>query len=131
MTHCHHFKDLPTLYLQTYLKYISNENLSRRTASTIFQLRVGHPLLNQYLHRFKKVDNLQCPACGHPKETTKHFLLQCPKYAHERWPILNARGGRPPMLAKLLSNLKLLLPLVNYMDTTGHFEIKLSTPFSK
>ena len=131
MNHCHHFKDLLTLYLQTYLKYISNENLSRRTASTIFQLRVGHALLNQYLHRFKKVDSLQCPACGHPKETTKHFLLQCPKYTHERWPILNTRGGRPPMLAKLLSNLKMLLPLVNYMDTTGHFEIKLSTPFSK
>ena len=129
--HRHRFKDLLTPYSQTYLKYISNENISRKTASAIFQLRVGHAPLNQYLHRFKKVDSSQCPACGHPKETAEHFLLQCPKYAHERWPILNARGGRPPTFTKLLSNPGLLLPLANYMDATGRFEIELSTPFSE
>ena len=117
------YKDLLTPYSQKYLKYISNENISRRTASTIFQLRTGHVPLNFYLCRFKKVQSPQCPACGHPKETPIHFLLQCPKFAHERWPLLNAVGGRPPKLPRLLSSSKLLLPLANYIEATERFKL--------
>ena len=93
--------------------------------STIFQLRVGHAPLNAYLHRFKKVDSAQCPACGHPKETPEHYLLRCPKYAHERWPILRQMGGRPPKITQLLSNPKFLIPLANYMEATERFELDI------
>ena len=82
------FKDTLTPYSQKYLKYISSGSTPRKIASLVFQLRVGHAPLNGYLHRFKKVDSPQCPACGHPKETPEHYLLQCPSYDHERWPIL-------------------------------------------
>ena len=116
------FKDLLTPHSQKYLKYISNGKISRKTASAIFQLRVGHAPLNEYLHRFKKVDSAQCPACGHPKETPEHYLLQCPSYAHERWPIIRQTGGRPPKITQLLSNPKLLAPLANYMEATGRFD---------
>ena len=119
-----YFKDLLTPHSQSYLKYISNEDLSRKNASTIFQLRTGHVPLNYYLHRFKTVESAQCPACGHPKETPKHYLLHCPKYAHERWPILNATGGRPPKLEKLLTSPKLLLPLANYIEATERFKLE-------
>ena len=125
------FKDLLTLYSQKYLTYISSENISRKAASAIFQLRVGHALLNQYLYRFKKVDSPQCPACGHPKETPEHFLLQCPKYAHKRWPLLNQTRGRPPKFTVLLSNPKYLKPLANYMDATGRFELEPANPPSE
>ena len=116
------FKDLLTPHSQKYLKYISNGKISRKTASAIFQLRVGHTPLNEYLHIFKKVDSAQCPACGHPKETPEHYLLQCPSYAHERWPIIRQMGGRPPKITQLLSNPKLLAPLANYMEATGRFD---------
>ena len=89
-------QDLLTPYSQKYLKYISQEGISRKTASLIFQLQVGHTPTNQYLHRFKKVDGPWCLACGFPKETTEHFLLQCLKYKHECWPLLGHAKSRPP-----------------------------------
>ena len=82
------FQDLLTPSSQKYLKYISIPEISRETASCIFQLRVGHAPLNQYLFKFKRVDSPRCPACRHPKETAEHYLIYCPKYAHERWTIL-------------------------------------------
>jgi hypothetical protein len=122
--YCHcRFQDVLTPFSQKFIKYISAEGISRKTASIIFQLRVGHAPINQYLHRFKKVDSPQCPACRHPKETAEHYLLQCPKYAHERWPILSRSGGRPPKLTRLLSSAKLLGPLANYIEATGRFDI--------
>ena len=51
---CTRYKDLLAPYSQKYLKYISSEEISRKTASLIFQLRVGHAPINQYLFRFKK-----------------------------------------------------------------------------
>ena len=43
-------EDMLTPYSQKFLKYISCEGISQQSASHIFQLRVGHVLLNQYLH---------------------------------------------------------------------------------
>ena len=77
--HCLNLKDTLTPYSQKFLKYISCEGISRKSASRIFQLRVGHVPLNQYLYRFKQTDSPCCLACRHPNETAEHFLLQCPK----------------------------------------------------
>jgi hypothetical protein len=84
---------------------------------------VGHAPLNQYLYKFKKVDSLRCPACGHPNKTTDHFLLLCPKYEHERWPIISQNWGSLPKLTKILTSPKMLLPLATYIEATGRFQI--------
>jgi ribonuclease HI len=55
---CLRFKDTLTPSSQKFLAYISNQEISRKNTSHVFQLRVGHSPLNQYLHRFKRVDNL-------------------------------------------------------------------------
>lgn len=120
-----HYQDVLTPYSQKSLKYISDSGTSREMASRIFQLRVGHAPLNLYLHKFKKVDSPRCPACGHPKETVEHFLVYCPKYAHERWPIRNRFGGRMPKLSKLLTSPKLLPPIANFIKATQRFEATL------
>ena len=117
-------EDTLTPYSQTFLKYISSKKISRKTASRIFQLRVGHIPLNQYLHQFKRVNSPHCPACGHPEETTEHFLLQCPIYAHERWLLLNQASGSTPKLKKLLTSQKLLTLLANYIEATGRFDLE-------
>jgi ribonuclease HI len=122
------FRDLLMPSSQKFLKLVSNKRISRKAASTIFQLRVGHAPLNQYLYRFKKINSPQCPACSHPEETAEHFLLQCPKYNHERWPIINRQGGRLPKFTKLLSCPKLIGPLINYIEATGHFDLILENP---
>ena len=116
------YPDLLTPYSQKFLKYISSEGVSRVAASRVFQLRVGHAPLNQYLHRFKKMTSSQCPACGHPAETVEHFLLKCPKYTHERWPLLNRIGRNPPKLEKILSDAELLVPLINYIEASERFK---------
>ena len=71
-----------------FLKLISDDKLSRKDASCIFQLRTGHVPLNAYLEHFKRVDRASCPACGHPKEDTQHYLFDCLAYGHERWALL-------------------------------------------
>ena len=106
-----------------YLKYISIPEILRVMASRIFQLRVGHAPLNHYLHKFKKIDSPRCPACGYPKETVEHFLIHCPKYAHERWPLRNRFRGGLPKLSKMLTNPKLLMPIVNFIEATQRFSL--------
>ena len=106
---------------QKFLKYISCGEISRNTASCIFQLQVGHSPLNAYLHRFQRVDSPRCPDFGHPKETTEHFLLQCQSYAHERWMILNKTSRTLAKLLRLLTSPKLLISLANFMEATGRF----------
>ena len=119
------FQDLLTPYSQKYLKLVSREGISRKTASIIFQLRVGHAPLNQYLHQFKKVDKPHCPACGHLKETAEHFVLNCPKYAHERWPLLRQSGSGTPKFMKILASHKTIGALANYIEATGRFDLKI------
>jgi ribonuclease HI len=68
---------------QKFLTLTSDHRIARKSASLIFQLRVEHAPLNDYLHCYKITNSARCPACGDPRETVEHFLLHCPKYAHE------------------------------------------------
>jgi hypothetical protein len=90
-------------------------------ASLIFQLRVGHAPLNSYLHRFKKVDSDRCPACSDPHETAEHFLIDCPNYAHERWSLTTRTNRARLSSIDLLSNLKTIIPVINYIEATERF----------
>jgi ribonuclease HI len=107
-----------------FLKLTSDHRITRKMASIMFQLRTGHIPLNSYLHRFKKVDHARCPACGDPKESVEHYMLRCPAYAHERWPLRKFIGDSVPRLEKLLSNPKAIFPLINYIHATGRFDTK-------
>jgi len=94
--------------------------------SLIFQLRMGYAPLNDYLHQFMKVDSPRCPAYGTEKETAKHFILSCPKYAHKRWALTRNVQASTPKLMDILSDPKIILPLsyvVNYMEATGRLDI--------
>ena len=105
-----------------FLKLISDDRLSRLNASQICQLRTGHVPLNTYLKRIGRVTGASCPACGHPREDARHFLVDCPSYAHERWPLYRLSKTRNPSLRKLLSVKKLLVPVANFIQATGHFK---------
>jgi ribonuclease HI len=105
-----------------FLDLISDHRLPKHIASLIFQLRVGHAPLNGYLHRFGKIESARCPACGEARETTEHFILRCPKYAHERWALLRHVRDNTPRLEHIMANPKLIIPLMNYIDATERFK---------
>jgi hypothetical protein len=107
-----------------FLKMISKDKLSREAASKIVQLWMGHIPLNSYLHRFKRADKANCPACDEDFETSSHFLLDCPSYAFECW-VLERQVKRKKKiitLKMLLGDLDLALLLVNYIDGTERFK---------
>lgn len=108
-----------------FLALISDHRLERKMSSTIFQLRVGHVPLNAYLFRFGITESAQCPACGEARETADHFVLRCPKYAHERWALLRHIKDATPKLEDVLSNPKLIMPVANFIAATERFKLQV------
>ena len=109
-----------------FLKTISNAKLSRIDVSRIAQLRLQHFPLNKYLHRFKRVDKANCPACGKDNETNAHFLLHCTKYSFERWALMQqVKKKRKDMtMETLLGDPELAILVANYIDVTGCFKVQ-------
>ena len=106
-----------------FLKTISNPKLSRKAASQIAQLRMRHFPLNGYLHKIKRVDKANCPACGADDESITHFLLTCQSYAFERWALAQqVRKTKKSMTVEtLLGEPGLAVPLANYIESTSRF----------
>jgi ribonuclease HI len=107
-----------------FLLLTSDDRIPKQKSSLLFQLRVGHAPLNDYLFRFKKVESARCPACGNARESVDHFILKCPKYEHERWPLLRQARDLTPKLEHILSDPKLVIPLLNYIDATERFKVQ-------
>ena len=105
-----------------FLMLISDRRIPKKMSSLIFQLRVGHAPLNSYLHWFERVDSARCPACGVERETTEHFILRCPKYAHERWALLRHIKDNNPKIEKVLSDPNVIIPLIHYIGATERFK---------
>ena len=101
---------------KAFLSTISNSKIT----SLLSQLRIGHIPLNGYLYKFKLVDSPRYLARGAAMETIQHFLLTCPSYAYERWP-LKQKLRKTPTVKDLLANQKLTLHLLNYIDATRSF----------
>ncbi|KAF8263025.1 hypothetical protein EI94DRAFT_1599373 [Lactarius quietus] len=107
------------------MKLISNNKISRTDASKIFQLRSGHVPLNAYLHRhLKRKTDAQCPACGAPKETPQHFLIECPAYVHKRWKLRPRNGEKEIKFAEILTSSKWTVPLAHFIQAMGRFKIE-------
>ena len=96
----------PSLPSRKFIKLINNIKFSGADASKMFQLRSGHVPLNVYLHRFKRKNSAQCPACGalKLKETPQHFLLECPAYAYERWKLRPRKGELETNFVEILTS---------------------------
>ena len=109
-----------------FLKTLSNPKLSRKAASQIAQLRMQHFPLNGYLHKIKRVDKANCPACGADEESISHFLLTCQSYAHERWALARQvkKSKKLMTVEALLGEPGLAVPLANYLESTGRFQAK-------
>ena len=117
----------PKLPSKHFLKLVHDKELQRGQISLIFQLRTGHIPLNKYLHCIKAIDSSCCPACSDPNETVKHFILECPKYGHERHILFhNWPRCRDIPLSLLLADQAAFKPLLRYIQDTGRFPTQYS-----
>ena len=110
-----------TIPSNAFLDTINNTKITRQASSLLSQLRIGHIPLNSYLYKFKLVNSSRCPACGAAVESIHHFLLTCPNYSYERWPLIQ-KTGRTPTLKDLLVNPKLTKHPPNYTEANGRFK---------
>ncbi len=67
------------------------DQLKRREAAILAQLRTGYCRLNSYLHKISQSETEQCD-CGQP-ETVEHFLIHCPRWNQQRLATWN--GNQP------------------------------------
>ena len=93
-------------------------NLPRRHASVLIQLRTGHIPLNHHLARIKKIDSPACPGCGARFETVLHYLLICPAYRPPRRLLEQKVGRRRMKIEHLLTNEKSLPHLFRFLNST-------------
>jgi ribonuclease HI len=105
-----------TLPSPIYMK-LTNE-LNRRQASLLTQLRTGHIPLNSHLHRITIAPSPACPHCPVP-ETVSHFLLQCPQYREERATLTQKLGRGAYVIPYLLSHKDAIPHLLHYIHRTG------------
>jgi hypothetical protein len=59
------------------------DDLSKRQASILAQLRTGMTLLNRYLHNIKAVETNICD-CSKVVESREHFILHCVRWSEQR-----------------------------------------------
>lgn len=59
------------------------DELSKRQASILAQLRKGMTPLNGYLHNIKAVESNLCE-CGEAVELREHFVLRCARWSDQR-----------------------------------------------
>lgn len=59
------------------------DELSKRQASILAQLRTGMTPLNGYLHNIKAVESNLCE-CGEAVESREHFVFHCARWTEQR-----------------------------------------------
>ena len=98
------------------------------------RLRMLCSLLKDHLFsHIHVIDSPQCP-CGDPRETTKHFLLECPLFFNERQSMLQklAELNFNPSIHNLLygssnndvkTNIKAFKIIQGFIEDTGRFQL--------
>ena len=59
------------------------DDLTKRQASILAQLRTGMTPLNGYLHNIKAVESNLCE-CGEAVESREHFVFHCVRWSEQR-----------------------------------------------
>jgi len=97
-------------------------NLPRRHASVLMQLRTGHVPLNHHLARIRKIESPACPRCDSQHETVYQFILICPAYRAARQLMEQRIGRRQMRLEHLLANDKSLPHLFHFLNSTKRLQ---------
>src|SRR5882762_5844469 len=89
-------------------------------SSLLFQLHTHHIPLNLHLHHINKTESPCCPTCNALQETIYRFLLECLAYNTHQEPLQHQWKHLSQDIAYLLSKLKAIMTIINYMCAIGH-----------
>ncbi|KAG2036498.1 hypothetical protein BDR03DRAFT_866086, partial [Suillus americanus] len=81
-------------------------------------LCLQHIPLNLHLNHISKAPSPHCPHCPATKETTPHFLIDCPKYHHKCHVLICSLGRKASSLPFLLSDSNATPHLVCFVNMT-------------
>ena len=87
------------------------------------RLRTGHTDLNNYVHRFRLVDDANC-GCGNGAETVKHYLLTCLNYKQERDKLRKETQIQGMRIENLLGDPNIIHSTLDYIGETRRFNFK-------
>jgi len=119
----------PKLPSKSFLKLI--KDFPKAVSSLLIQLRTGHIGLNKHLHRINKKDSPDCDECDGTPETVFHFIMECPKYNHQRHILRRTLRREANDLAYLLNNKNAIVPLVNYINSTNRLKTSFGVIYIK
>lgn len=97
---------------------INRSSYPKRLTGLLMSLRSQHIPLNRHLHRINKSEHPYCPYCPMSKETTHHFLVECPQYQRERHILHCELGWDTSSIPHLLSNPNAIPHLVRFINST-------------
>jgi len=107
-------------------KFREQQNeLTRRQASLLIQVRNGHFPLNSYLHRIGKSEMKHCRKCRAepgeetPVKTVNHFIFECDAYSQERISLTRATGRDNLNLKDIMLKTKTMKALTKFIHRTG------------
>jgi len=106
----------PKFPSKSYLKLI--KDLPKAVSSLLIQLRTGHIGLNKHLFRINRSDSPDCEHCPGTQESVHHFIMECPRYLHQRHKLRRALRRDANDMAFLLNNSRAITPLVDYINST-------------
>ena len=95
-------------------------DLPRKQLANLIRLRTGHCRLNNYLNRYKIIEDPACD-CGRGIETVKHFLLICKNHEEARKELRKKVGARNMRMEKLLGDPQLVKDTLEYVGKTERF----------
>jgi ribonuclease HI len=88
----------------------------RETASTFYQLKIGHGYFKSYLAGIDKCDS-SCCSCG-AKQTPEHLLLSCPLFSLARKELVNNLKEKKLTLPLLLHTKKGIASTLAFIEST-------------
>ena len=100
----------------------------KKYASRYYQLKVGHGAVGTFLVTIKVIETPECWWCGATEQTVEHLYARCRKWRKQRRKLVRELEKedikwQPQVerkwLAELLRDEKAVIPLLNYLKTTG------------
>lgn len=100
-------------------------SLTCRQSSLLMWLRMKHSPLHNHLFHIKRHTSPFCASCPNKVETVKHYLIECPQYAHERALLEQNIRHATYNIPLLLSDHTAIPALLKFVHATKRFQASL------